>query len=80
MSNDLVSLIMLSDNNGRYVQETVRSVIAQTYQNWGIILMDDSSQGDTISQIMSFVGKRIHVLQNVERRGSASSMNSADSA
>ena len=85
----LVSIIMLSHNNGRYVAESVRSVIAQTYQNWELIFMDDSSKDDTISQMMdlmteakvrqkdgSFVS-RIHVSQNVESRGSASSMNSA---
>lgn len=33
MSHDLVSVIMLSHNKGRYVAESVRSVIAQTYQN-----------------------------------------------
>ena len=91
MSNDLVSIIMLSKDNGRYVQETVRSVIAQTYQNWELIFMDDGSKDDTISQMMDLMeeGKvkssstssgaesRIKVSQNVESRGSASSMNSA---
>ena len=33
MKNDLVSIIMLSKDNGRYVEETVRSVLAQTYRN-----------------------------------------------
>ena len=33
MSNDLVSIVMLSHNNGRYLKETIESVMAQTYQN-----------------------------------------------
>lgn len=89
MSNDLVSIIMLSKDNGRYVQESVRSVIAQTYQNWELIFMDDSSKDDTISQMMSLmeegrwkredgtVVNRVKVSQNVESKGSAVSMNSA---
>ena len=89
MSNDLVSVIMLSKDNGRYVEETVRSVIAQTYQNWELIFMDDSSKDDTISQMMDLMNEarvkqkdgsfisRIKVSQNVESKGSASSMNSA---
>lgn len=89
MSKDLVSVIMLSHNNGRYVAESVRSVIAQTYQNWELIFMDDDSKDDTISQMMDLMeegrvklanGKynsRIKVSQNVESKGSASSMNSA---
>jgi hypothetical protein len=55
MSNDLVSIIMLSRNKGCYVAESVRSVIAQTYQNWELIFMDDSSNDDTISQMMDLI-------------------------
>ena len=46
--NELVSIIMPSYNCGKYVEETVRSVQAQTYQNWEIIFMDDCSKDDTI--------------------------------
>lgn len=78
MNNDLVSIIMLSHNNGRYVAESVRSVIAQTYRNWELIFMDDSSKDDTISQMMDFIkDRRIKVSKNVESKGSAASMNSA---
>ena len=89
MSRDFVSIIMLSHNKGRYVAESVRSVIAQTYQDWELIFMDDSSKDDTISQMMDLMeeGKvrlsdgtyknRIVVSRNVESRGSAASMNSA---
>ena len=74
----LVSIIMLSHNNGRYVAESVRSVIAQTYQNWELIFMDDSSKDNTISQMMDYIrDRRIKVSKNVESRGSAASMNSA---
>ena len=89
MDKGLVSIIMLSHNNGRYVAESVRSVIAQTYQNWELIFMDDSSKDDTIGQMMDLMvegrikeadgsyNNRIKVSQNVESRGSALSMNSA---
>ena len=39
MINDLVSIVMLSQNDGRYVEETVRSVLAQTYQNWELLFV-----------------------------------------
>ena len=69
---------MLSKDNGRYVAESVRSVIAQTYQNWELIFMDDSSKDDTIGQMMDLMqDRRIKVSKNVESKGSAASMNSA---
>ena len=78
MSNDLVSIIMLSKDNGRCVEETIRSVFAQTYQNWEIIFMDDSSKDDTISRMMDYINdRRIHVSQNVQQRGFGVSVNSA---
>lgn len=89
MSNDLVSIIMLSKDNGKYVEETVRSVMAQTCQNWEIIFMDDSSKDDTISKMMDLMNEsrvkksdgmfesRIKVSQSVQSRGYGVSLNSA---
>lgn len=39
MRNDLVSIIMLSHGDATYVEETVRSVLAQTYQNWELLFV-----------------------------------------
>ena len=76
--NDLVSIIMLSKDNGRYVKETIDSVLAQTYQNWELIFLDDKSKDNTIRQMMNYIqDKRIKVSQNSQARGSAASMNSS---
>ena len=79
MNNDLVSIIMPSYNCGKFVEETIRSVQAQTYHNWEIIFMDDYSTDDTISIISPFrcEDKRIHVYQNIENLGAAVSRNNA---
>ena len=52
MVNDLVSIIMLSRNNERFLEQSVRSVMAQTYKNWNLLVIDDSSNDDTIKQLM----------------------------
>ena len=79
MSNDLVSIIMPSYNCGRFVEETIRSVQAQTYQNWEIIFMDDCSKDDTIHKVsaMRDKDKRIHLYQNISNMGAAVSRNNA---
>lgn len=42
MSGDLISIFMLSHNNSQYVEESVRSVMAQTYSNWELLFIDDT--------------------------------------
>lgn len=50
--SDLVSIIMLSHNNSQYVEETVWSVLAQIYTNWGVLFVNDNSKDDTITKMM----------------------------
>ena len=53
----LVSIIMLSQNKGRFVRETVDSVLAQSYQNWELLFVDDNSKDDTIAKMKELKGK-----------------------
>ena len=39
----LVSIIMNCHNGDRYLEESVKSIIAQTYQNWELIFWDNVS-------------------------------------
>ena len=75
----LVSIIMPSYNCGKFVEETIRSVQAQNYQNWEIIFMDDCSTDDTIRKVAALRDKdeRIHLFQNHCNQGAAISRNNA---
>jgi glycosyltransferase involved in cell wall biosynthesis len=77
--HDLVSIIMPSYNCGKYVEDTIRSVQAQTYQNWEIIFMDDCSKDDTIRRVSELREKepRIRLFQNKFNFGAAISRNNA---
>ena len=76
---DLVSIIMPSYNCGEFVNETIRSVQAQTYQNWEIVFIDDCSTDDTIAKVSALSNKdeRIHLFQNHSNQGAAVSRNKA---
>lgn len=43
MSNPLFSILIANYNNGKYLEDALRSVFAQTYIKWEIILVDDAS-------------------------------------
>ena len=43
MGGDLVSIIMLSHGDCTHVVETVRSVLAQSYQNWELLFVAESN-------------------------------------
>lgn len=75
----LVSIIMPSYNCGEFVEDTIRSVQAQTYQSWEIIFMDDCSSDDTISIVTKLreEDSRIRLFQNKINSGAAVSRNKA---
>lgn len=67
--NDLVSIIMLSRNGGRFVEQSVRSVMAQTYTNWELLFYAPYSKDSVVSRMMELkdLDARIQVFQVVEQ-------------
>ena len=65
MSQDspLVSIISPTYNHERFVADCIESVLAQSYTNWEMIIIDDGSTDKTFSVAKTYVEKdsRIHV-------------------
>lgn len=75
--NDLVSVIMPSYNTGKFIAETIQSVLAQTYTNWELIIVDDCSTDNTDAVVATFSDGRIRYLKNEKNSGAAVSRNHA---
>lgn len=74
----LVSVIMPAYNVGAYIEESIKSVQAQTYTNWELIIVDDCSTDNTVEEISNFLeDKRIRFLRNERNSGAAVSRNYA---
>ena len=59
-----ISVVMPVYNSGKYVNEAIRSVLAQSFDDFEFIIVDDGSTDNTQSIIHSFVDKRIKFIQN----------------
>ncbi len=57
MINDLVSIITPAYNSSEYIREAIESVIAQTYKNWEMIIVDDASQDNTYEILNNYANK-----------------------
>ena len=76
--NELVSIIMPSYNTGRFIAETVESVLAQTYSNWELIIVDDCSTDNTDDVVAPYLSdERIRYIKNETNSGAAVSRNRA---
>lgn len=53
----LVSIIVPAYNAGKYIAETIDSVIAQTYSNWELIIVNDGSSDNTLPIIETYSHK-----------------------
>ncbi len=56
MTDPRVSLIILTHNRCAYVQEAIDSVLAQTYTDYEIIVIDDGSTDGTGATLLSVTG------------------------
>ena len=76
---DLVSIITPTYNCAKFIEETIRSVQAQTYQNWEMIISDDCSTDNTRDVVAPYLerDKRIRYICNEKNSGAAITRNNA---
>ena len=76
---DIVSIIMPTYKCGLYIEESVKSVQAQTYKNWELIIVDDCSGDDTVQRVSKLQEQdpRIKLFQNEKNSGAAVTRNKA---
>ena len=55
-SRPRVSVVMAMYNAAQTVGETVRSVLAQTLDDWELVAIDDASQDNTVAVVEAFAG------------------------
>lgn len=79
---DLVSIVVPMHNAKLYIEDTLKSVLGQTYEQWELILVDDCSTDDTFLAVDRFINslpnhqkEKIRVLPLAENVGAANTRN-----
>ncbi|NJL51299.1 MAG: glycosyltransferase family 2 protein [Hydrococcus sp. SU_1_0] len=76
----LVSVIMIFFNEEKFIEEAIASVLAQTYEHWELLLVDDGSSDRSTKIAQSYAEKypqKIHYLEheNHQNRGMSATRN-----
>lgn len=70
----VVSVMFLSYNHGAYLEQAVKSVLGQTYQDFEIIFSDDCSNDNTMEIISKYESDRVNIHRFHENMGAAINM------
>ena len=69
MSKPEVSVIMPVYNAAPYLRDAIDSIVAQTFQNWELILLNDGSTDNSLQIAQSYTDPRIRILDSEKNYG-----------
>lgn len=71
LDENLVTIVLTTYNSEKFIDNTIKSVINQTYKNWELLVVDDYSKDNTVKILKkySFANKKIKLFLNNKNRG-----------
>jgi glycosyltransferase involved in cell wall biosynthesis len=75
MASAAVSVIMPVHNGERFLAEALDSVLAQTFADFVVIVLDDGSTDGTAQILSRYADRRLRVIRNTVRIGAAGARN-----
>lgn len=71
--NDKVSVIMPCYNSAKHVDNSIKSILEQTYKNFELIITDDSSTDSTYEKLREYEKKdsRVIIKKNIHEKGAS---------
>lgn len=79
MNEPTVSIVMPSYNAARFILPSIASVVAQTFTDWELLIVDDASRDDTVEQILAHCQheSRVRLIVLAQNQGAAVARNTA---
>lgn len=75
MNTPEISVLMSAYNAGKFIGESIESILAQTFKNFEFIIIDDGSTDDTKNIVNSYQDDRIKFFKNNTNLGLSESLN-----
>lgn len=72
-----VTVFMPVYNAGKYLKDSIGSILNQTYKDFELLIIDNCSTDNSVSIVESYKDSRIHLVVNNENIGLAASRNKA---
>jgi len=74
-----ISIVTPTFNSQQFIDETIESVVNQTFPDWELILVDDGSTDSTVDHVKRWESEdpRIHLIENERNLGPGPSRNKA---
>ena len=70
-----ISIITITRNRAGFISAAIESVLKQTFSNWELLILDDSSTDNTESVVKKFTDPRIQYIKNTTVLGISSNRN-----
>ena len=77
MSEPAISILLPAYNAAMYIEETISSLLSQTFADFELVIVDDGSTDNTVSIIRSFSDSRIILIENKQNLGLVKTLNKA---
>jgi glycosyltransferase involved in cell wall biosynthesis len=68
--NPAISCVLPTHNGSKYIDQSIQSVVDQTFTDWELIIVDDASSDDTLQKIRGWANReeRIRIIALLENR------------
>lgn len=70
-----VGVVTVTYNSAAVLEGFMRSMVAQTYQDFFLYIIDNASQDNTLANLMAYQDQRIQIIPNRENKGVAAANN-----
>ena len=73
----MISVVLPTYNGEKYIEQSIKSILYQTYTNWELIVVDDCSTDSTLDIVKKYarIDERITVLHNSQNQKLPQSLN-----